>query len=435
MTKEEFWRTIETVNRQVPDGDHEMGCQKMYEELVRHSPREILDWYLISQEYLKAACRNDLRAAATALGAQVSDDGFIDFRTWLISQGKDIYMEAMRDPDCLAQNPHSGVDMNFEGFIFSAVQAYGEKLNHSGKDEIIRLYEDLDNYKLSDQIVTEIQEEIPKHPDAPSNRLPLDYSEQFPRIWERMTSRSPELCAMEKALDYFISIPGVVYAYVYQNEQCDEYRFADTPKNIANFIGGHSAADRIVLTDVLDRLLLDTCGNIINTCPDKELLNKVKHFLIPIQTGEVQPEPVRCECLTEQEDQQGAPGEDELVTVHRMPDGTYQLYKTEVPDEWFEGVSANLLVCLEYCDLATVQERLPSLLAPADDDRLCVLTKCDEDRYGIGVIVGAAHITDYIKQQANMLCSGDLSELVQQLSDMPCSSPSHQNDYEIKFPL
>lgn len=433
MNKEEFWRIIESVNQLVPDGDQDVVSQKLYEELVRHSPQEILDWYLISQEYLKAAYRNDLWAAATALGAHASDDGFIDFRTWLISQGKEIYMEAMHDPDSLAQNPHSGVDMNFEGFTFSAVQAYGEKLNHSGKNGIIKLYDDLDNHRLSDQVVTEIQNEIPRHQDAPNNRLPLDYSAQFPHIWERMTSRSPELCAMEKALDYFISIPGVVYAYVYQNEKCDEYRFADTPKNIANFIGDHSAADRIVLTDVLDRLLLDTRGNIIDTCPDKELLNKVKHFLIPIQTGEVQPEPVRCECLTEQEGKQGASGEDGLVTVHRMLDGTYQLYKTEVPDKLFEGAPANILEYLEYCDLAGVQERLPNLLVPADDYHLCILTKCDEDCYSIGVIWGAEHITDYIRQQAPM-ASGELSDLVQQFSELPYHSFEQQDDLAMELP-
>ncbi|EKC76209.1 hypothetical protein LEA_04821 [human gut metagenome] len=31
-----------------------------------------------------------------------SDDGFIDFRAWLIAQGKEVYMNALRDPDTLA---------------------------------------------------------------------------------------------------------------------------------------------------------------------------------------------------------------------------------------------------------------------------------------------------------------------------------------------
>ena len=433
MNKEEFWRTIESVNHLVPDGNQEKVSKKMYEELVQHSPQEILDWYLISQEYLKAAYRNDLWAAATALGAHASDDGFIDFRTWLISQGKDIYMDAMRDPDTLAKNPHPGTDMNFEGFTYSAIEAYGEKLSLAGKDGTIKLYDDLDKHKLSEQLVMEIQNEIPQHQDAPSNRLPLDYSAQFPHIWERMTSRSPELCAMEAALDYFLPMRGIVHAYVYQNSRCDEYRFEDTPQNIANFIGSRPMADQIVLTDVFDRLLLNTRGNIIDTCPDQELLNKVKHFLIPIQTGEAQPESILCECLTEQEEQQGKCGY-ELITVHRMLDGTYQLYKTEVPDRLFEGAPPNILEYLEYRDLAGVQERLPNLLVPADDYHLCILTKCDENNYSIGVIWGAEHITNYIREQAEPIVAGELSELTEQLSELPCSTPRQQNDFEMELP-
>ena len=132
-------------------------------------------------------------------------------------------------------------------------------------------------------------------------RLPLDYSTQFPKIWARMTSRSPEICALEEKFDYFIPLRDVVYAAVYRDSSCMEYRFLDTPRNIANFIGSHSAADQIVLTDTLDRLVLDTRGYFIHTCPDQETLAKVMHFLLPIQRAEVPPEPVPCECLTKRQ--------------------------------------------------------------------------------------------------------------------------------------
>ena len=118
-----------------------------------------------------------------------------------------------------------------------------------------------------------------------------------------MTSRSPEICAWEEKLDYFIPLRDVVYAAVYRDSSCMEYRFLDTPRNIANFIGSHPAADQIVLTDTLDRLVLDTRGSYIHTCPDREMLAKVMHFLLPIQHGEVPPEPVPCECLTKHQEE------------------------------------------------------------------------------------------------------------------------------------
>lgn len=48
MNKEEFWQTIESVNRTVPDGDHEMVVKRMCEELSHHSPQDILDWHLLT---------------------------------------------------------------------------------------------------------------------------------------------------------------------------------------------------------------------------------------------------------------------------------------------------------------------------------------------------------------------------------------------------
>lgn len=206
MNKEKFWQTIESVNRLVPDGDHEMVQEQMRKELLHYSRQDILDWHLILQEYNNAAYRNDLWAACTALGAHASDDGFDYFRTWLISQGKDIYMEAMRDPDTLASNPHSGKEMNFEAFAYCAIEAYKEKLNLTGNDCYTKPYDDLDKHKLSDELVQDIINEIPQHPDVPSIDLPPDYSSQLPHIWERMKAHAPETSSAENDLNSLFPI-------------------------------------------------------------------------------------------------------------------------------------------------------------------------------------------------------------------------------------
>ena len=84
---------------------------------------------------------------------------------------------------------------------------------------------------------------------------------------------------------------GVVgYAYVYplDGESPKVSVFNMTPKNMANFIGTHGSHCRqIVMTDRLDMLLLNTIGEFIDTCPDKQLLKSVLEHLVPIQFGEV----------------------------------------------------------------------------------------------------------------------------------------------------
>ena len=59
-----------------------------------------------------------------------------------------------------------------------------------------------------------------------------------------------------------------------------------TPENIANFIGAHQYdAEKIILTDMLDNLILDTAGGFIMNCPDQILCGRVLPLLAPIQMG------------------------------------------------------------------------------------------------------------------------------------------------------
>lgn len=84
----------------------------------------------------------------------------------------------------------------------------------------------------------------------------------------------------------------VGYAYLYPIEGIDrqEYVFDMTPENIASFIGSHPHdAQKMVLTDMVDRLILDTAGGFINNCPNQELCRQILPILAPIQMGETEP--------------------------------------------------------------------------------------------------------------------------------------------------
>lgn len=79
------------------------------------------------------------------------------------------------------------------------------------------------------------------------------------------------------------------YAYVYPSDgkPREEYLVSTTPENLANFIGSHfHDVQKIVVTDFLDRLILDTCGGFINNCPDQGMCREIIEHLAPIQMGE-----------------------------------------------------------------------------------------------------------------------------------------------------
>ena len=45
----------------------------------------------------------------------------------------------------------------------------------------------------------------------------------------------------------------------------------------------------MIVTDMLDRLILDTTGRFLNRCPNQNLCREILKFLAPIQMGEAKP--------------------------------------------------------------------------------------------------------------------------------------------------
>ena len=83
---------------------------------------------------------------------------------------------------------------------------------------------------------------------------------------------------------------GYDYLYPRGEEMRKEYLISTTPENLANFIGSHfTDAGKMVITDVMDRLIVDTVGGFLDTCPDQKLCRELIGRLAPIQMGEQEP--------------------------------------------------------------------------------------------------------------------------------------------------
>ncbi len=89
---------------------------------------------------------------------------------------------------------------------------------------------------------------------------------------------------MEKIMD----TERMGYAYVYPSGggAREEYLIATTPENMAGFIAGHHDAQRVTVTDIADRPLLDVSGGTISGSPGPGVRTKVITCLAQIQAGE-----------------------------------------------------------------------------------------------------------------------------------------------------
>lgn len=142
MDKETFWSVIGEVNRCVEGNDQEAVLEATRKKLMEFSAADIARWHEIRGAYMELAYRNDLWAACAATGTHCSDDGFIDFRSWLISQGRDVYMKVLQDPDSLAEVdiPAEGADFEVYGYVAINTYAQKKEIETKGLASILKDY-------------------------------------------------------------------------------------------------------------------------------------------------------------------------------------------------------------------------------------------------------------------------------------------------------
>lgn len=101
ITKDTFWELIAQAKER-PGGPGEW----LIEQLVDMGPEQAKKFDDIAHAYIDLSDQYGLWTAASVIErGGCTDDGFIDFRTWLVAQGKAVYMAALRDPDSLADAP------------------------------------------------------------------------------------------------------------------------------------------------------------------------------------------------------------------------------------------------------------------------------------------------------------------------------------------
>ena len=127
MNKETFWKIIDEVNASVDSNDREAVLKKTTEKLMEYEPDEIREWKNILEFYHNLADREQLRATLTAIEGDYLLAGFEYFRSWLIAQGHEVYVNALHDPDTLAVINIPESNAEFEDYWYLSGYAYDKK--------------------------------------------------------------------------------------------------------------------------------------------------------------------------------------------------------------------------------------------------------------------------------------------------------------------
>lgn len=135
MDKQTFWQIIDNAKQK-----SRTNLDKRYRILVStlkdYEPKDILQFHKIAGVYIGAAEENlALWGACKAIEGYASDDTYLYFCCWLVSQGYDVYKNAVKNPDSLADTPDVGKydedGHTFEMLMGAPFEAYELKTGES----------------------------------------------------------------------------------------------------------------------------------------------------------------------------------------------------------------------------------------------------------------------------------------------------------------
>jgi len=122
MTLDEFWGILERVHRE-SGSDIDKRFELLETALGELSLVEVQSFDAYFTDRLDRAYTWGVWGAADVMGGGCSDDGFWDFRSTLITCGRNIFERALKDPDSLAELPFElGDSLQVEGIQYIAAR-------------------------------------------------------------------------------------------------------------------------------------------------------------------------------------------------------------------------------------------------------------------------------------------------------------------------
>ncbi len=133
MDRARFWTIVDKTLR-ASQGSVEDQAGSLHEALLTLSPQEIVAFDAIFAELALAAFRTDIHAALCIVVEDSSMPGFVEFLGWLVTRGKSVYENVLRDPDSLADVDLIADSTLGSGFVYIAMQAWEDKTGNSSLD-------------------------------------------------------------------------------------------------------------------------------------------------------------------------------------------------------------------------------------------------------------------------------------------------------------
>ena len=125
MPEEQFWQIIETSFTKAA-GNFEEQQDILKDELRNLSPQDLIHFDNQFRNLRGNAYDWRLWGAIYIIHGGCSDDSFMDFRDWLIAQGKAFYYKTIQDPETLIDVELDKIEIDWEGMSYIPTEVFEE---------------------------------------------------------------------------------------------------------------------------------------------------------------------------------------------------------------------------------------------------------------------------------------------------------------------
>ena len=161
MTRDDFWRIVDELIRSTN------GLEEFQEALSEHlaslNPTGIEGFARQFVELQIEANTTGVLEAAYIIGCGHSNDGFMDFRRWIVFQGRSAFDQIVGNPDCLGDYDPTADPIEQWYCEYDPTWVYEEATGNE-----LPLFD------------------LPVYPDSPSDYDNVDVlAKRYPRLWQR----------------------------------------------------------------------------------------------------------------------------------------------------------------------------------------------------------------------------------------------------------
>lgn len=187
MNVQTFWQLMDRV-KEKSGSDMAFRYDALVTMLAEREPIDILRFKNIADVYANAAAENKaVWAACRVVEGAACDDVYMNFCCWLITEGKETYLQAVKDPESLATEKMLAYsDHSIELLSFAAFDAYKRKTGQS-VDEIT---DATANTLIAEYntLSVDLIKNIDFMDDAPFQGINADAIRQIPVILPKLTA-------------------------------------------------------------------------------------------------------------------------------------------------------------------------------------------------------------------------------------------------------